>query len=205
MKYSLSKLLRTDERGVAAIEFAMMFPLLFAALFGCAEILNQVYTRSNVQMLVNDAARDSIVGSGTLSSIEDSLRTKLEILPGLYPGGDLDISICREKGCDAPLTAVKELTKDLNGNNVCDSADGDKWQDMNRNGIMDAAGAVVAGNSLGGPGDPVVFEVQVKARYFFSVLTTLGDKDTESEILSYSVRSLGTNEDFVVPELGCPA
>jgi Flp pilus assembly pilin Flp len=197
--------LRNNESGVAAIEFAIMFPLMFAALFGCVELLNQIYTRSNVQMMVSDAARDSIVGKGTLTSIESKLRSNLEILPGLKPGGDLDISICREKGCNSPLVAVKELTIDVNGNGNCDTADGDKWKDMNRNEVLDAAGTIVAGNSLGGPTDPVVFEVKVKARYFFSVLTTLGEKSTDSQILNYSVRALGTNEDFVVPDLACPS
>jgi Flp pilus assembly pilin Flp len=201
----ISKKLKGDESGVAAIEFAMMFPLVFAALFGCVEILNQIYTRSNVQMMVGDAARDSIVGKGNLATIEDRLRKNLEILPGLFPGGDLNIEICREKGCTAPLIAKKELTKDINANGVCDSADGDKWQDLNRNGIMEAAGDVVAGNSLGGPGEPIVFDVKVKARYFFSVLTTLGAKSTDSQVLDYSVKAVGTNEDFVVPELACPS
>jgi Flp pilus assembly protein TadG len=190
-----------DDSGVAAIELALLLPVMMFVIFGTAELLCQIYIRSNMHMMVRQAARDSIVGSADLATIESALRQKLEILPGLKKGAELDISVCQQDGCGERTAIVSELTGDTNANNVCDT--GETFTDYNRNGVAEKAGTVVTGNSLGGPNDPVIFEVKGEAKYFFGSLSFLGKIGEASQIQSFTVSAVGTNEDFDSPVITC--
>jgi Flp pilus assembly pilin Flp len=189
-----------NEKGVAAIEFALIFPVIMLAVFGTAELLTQVYMRSNIHMLLRQATRDSIVASADMQVLEYKLRTKIEKLPGLHTGGELDIKICQEKGCSTAPVTVAEYT-DLDASNTCNAPE--KWQDKNRNGVKEKAGILVTGNTLGGPGEPVIFEVKAKARYFFGSLSFLGEKGVADQIQHFTVSAVGTNEDFDIPIVDC--
>jgi Flp pilus assembly pilin Flp len=201
MKQKLNLQALKDDSGVAAIEFAILLPVMMLAIFGTAEILCQIYLRSNMHMMVRQAARDSIVGSADLATIEVKLRKKLEILPGLEKGAGLIISVCQQDGCGARTVNVSELTGDINANSICDS--GETFTDYNRNGVAEKAGALVTGNSLGGPNDPVIFEVKGQAKYFFGSLSFLGKIAEASQIQKFTVSAVGTNEDFNSPIITC--
>jgi Flp pilus assembly protein TadG len=190
-----------DDRGVAAIELAILLPVIMMVIFGTAELLCQIYMRSNMHMLVRQAARDSIVGSADLDTIETKLRDALEGLPGIKRGSELVISICQQSGCAARTASVSELTGDTNSNAVCDS--GETYTDYNRNGVAEKAGAAITGNSLGGPNDPVLFEVFAQAQYFFGSLSFMGKYLEESQIQNFRMTAVGTNEDFSSPIKTC--
>ncbi len=203
MKQNLLSRLRSEDNGVAAIEFALIFPLLMLTIFGCAELVCQLYLRSNMHMVIRQAARDSIVGTANMEAIESKLRRQLEILPGVYKGTQLVISICQQSGCGARTVMVSELTGDTDNDGVCDP--GEKYTDKNRNGIPEKAGTLVTGNSLGGPNDPVIFEVKAKARFFFGSLSFLGKIPAAKQIVNFTVSAVGTNEDFKQDEQDCPS
>lgn len=190
-----------DDRGVAAIELAFLLPVMMMVIFGTAELLCQIYMRSNMHMLVRQAARDSIVGTADLTTIETKLRSKLEKLPGIKKGAALVISICQQSGCAARTASVSELTGDTNGNAVCDP--GETYTDFNRNDIAEKAGASITGNSLGGPNEPVLFEVSAQASYFFGSLSFMGKYAEESQIQNFKMSAIGTNEDFSSSEKTC--
>jgi Flp pilus assembly protein TadG len=191
-----------NDSGVAAVELAIILPVMMLVIFGTAELACQIYVRGNMHLVVRQAARDSIVGTANLEAIEKNLRKKIEILPGIEKGAGLAISICQQEGCDAGTAKVSELTGDTNSNGVCDT--GENFTDFNRNGIAEKAGAVVTGNSLGGPNDPVVFEVSGRVRYFFGSLSMLGEIKEANQVHNFSVRSVGTNEEFESPVIACP-
>jgi Flp pilus assembly protein TadG len=190
-----------DDRGVAAIEFALLLPVMMFVIFGTAELLCQIYMRSNMHLLVRQAARDSIVGSADLATIEDALRKKLEILPGLEKGAGLVISICQQAGCAARTATVSELTGDTNANGVCDT--GETFTDYNRNGVAEKAGAVINGNSLGGPNDLVIFDVKGQAKYFFGSLSFLGAISEDNQVQKFNISAVGINESFDSPVITC--
>jgi Flp pilus assembly pilin Flp len=204
MKNRLISDFRADDRGVAAIELAILLPVILLALFGCAEVLMQTYTRSNIHMLLRQAARDSIVVSADMEKLESSLRSSIEKLPGVYGGNDLVIKICQEKGCSTAPVTVDEYV-DVDGSNTCNAPGGisEKWTDKNRNGIKEKAGILVTGNTLGGPGDPVIFQVRAKARYFFGAFSFLGKNGQVEPFQYFSISAVGANEDFNLPEIYC--
>jgi Flp pilus assembly pilin Flp len=199
-----SKTLHTvvkDEKGVAALEFALIFPVIMIAIFGSAELLMQIYIRSNIHLFTRQAARDSIVGAARLSIIEDTLRRKIETLPGLKKGQDLEILICQQDGCNTRISAISELTGDINNNDLCDA--GETYTDFNRNGLPEKIGASISGNSLGGPNDPVIIQVETEANFFFGSLTFLGEVAQAAQVQKFNVRAIGTNEDFASPVITC--
>lgn len=201
MKSGLVTQTLKDDRGVAAIELAILLPVMMMVIFGTAELLCQIYMRSNMHMLVRQAARDSIVGTANLATIETRLRNKLEMLPGIKKGSELVISICQQSGCAARTASVSELTGDTNSNAVCDP--GETYTDYNRNGIAERAGASIIGNSLGGPNEPVIFEVSAQANYFFGSLSFMGKYTEQSQIQNFKMSAVGTNEDFSSPVKTC--
>jgi Flp pilus assembly protein TadG len=196
------KIIRNED-GVAAIELALIMPVMFLSIFGCAELLVQTYTRSNMQMLVSKAARESIVGKGKIADIESRLRSKIEILPGVFKDNDLKISICQKDGCGATTATVAEYVD--NGDKVCNAPGGvaEQWHDYNRNGIPELAGTVVTGNALGGPNEPIIFEVKAKARFIFGSLSFLGALPKARQIQYFTVTAVGANEDFEIEPVSC--
>lgn len=52
----------TDTRGAAAVEFALIFPLLIAVLFGIIAYGGYFWTAHSLQQLANDSARAALAG-----------------------------------------------------------------------------------------------------------------------------------------------
>jgi Flp pilus assembly pilin Flp len=199
VKLNIFHTIAEDEKGATALEFSLMLPVIMLAIFASTELLMQIYLRSNIHFFARQAARDSIVGTASLAAIENSLRKKIEILPGVKKGNDLVISICQQDGCDAKTTATSELTDDTNSNNICDA--GETFTDFNRNGLPEKIGDTSSGNSLGGPNDPVIIAIQATAGNFFRALSF---SDALAVAYNFNVRAVGTNEDFAAPVIGCP-
>jgi Flp pilus assembly pilin Flp len=199
MKLKTFSVLVEDEKGANALELSLLLPVIMLAIFGSAELLMQIYVRSHIHHFARQAARDSIVGAAQLSTIENTLRKKIEILPGLKDGEDLVISICQQNGCGTTTSAISELTGDTNSNGVCDA--GETFTDFNRNGAPEKVGDTISGNSLGGPNDPVIIAIQAEAGNFFGSLAL---SDQLTKVHDINVRAVGINEDFASPVINCP-
>ncbi len=49
--------LRRNNRGVAAIEFALLLPVLIALMIGCLEVTFKIWSTQKAEKLVGDAGR----------------------------------------------------------------------------------------------------------------------------------------------------
>jgi Flp pilus assembly protein TadG len=201
--------LKQDSNGGAAIEMAIIFPLIILTIMGCVELLAQLYSRSAIQIFVNNAARQSIVASGNMATIEATLRERIEKLPGTPGGDNIKIKICQQDGCAARAVVQSEFN-DRDNNGECrttSTVEGEEevWRDFNRNGIPELAGVIVTGNSLGGPKAPVIFDVTVKSRLLFAGFALGRVLPSGGDYMTFKVSAVGTNEDFPDKEVECPA
>lgn len=158
--------IRRDDRGVAAIEFAFVAPVLFLFLIGTIELTMVLFLNSALERGVLAASRYAITGSvpdgvSRQDRVLDILKentfglitlTEDNVTALIYPTFD---SI----GQPEPFT-------DLNGNGVYD--EGEPFVDVNGNGVWDADMGLAG---LGGPGDIVVYRVD----YDWGMLTQLLD------------------------------
>ncbi len=156
--------LRTDRRGSAAVDFAILAPVLVLLLIGILEIASLLLTQSLLQTAVGDAARSGIVGAGSAGlSREEVVRRAAERLGGSLIRADrlhletLVYPSFSDIGRPEPFT-------DVNGNGRHDP--GEPFTDVNGNGRWDAD---MGRAGLGGPNDVVLYRV----RYDWEPMTPL--------------------------------
>jgi Flp pilus assembly protein TadG len=79
----LSQLYR-DQRGAAAVEFAMIAPALFALLLGIVDVSRYMWTLNTMQYAIDDAIRAGVVQEMTPEDVEARVK---ETLAHLSAGG----------------------------------------------------------------------------------------------------------------------
>lgn len=76
----LLRTLRRNDRGAAAVEFAIVAPVLFLMLFGLLELSYRFYLTAVLQGAVQKAARDSTIegGGSNINTIDTKVKTLLQ-------------------------------------------------------------------------------------------------------------------------------
>jgi Flp pilus assembly pilin Flp len=151
---------RKDERGVAAIEFAMLLTPLLVGILSFLDLGYQSYVRSQLQGVLNEVARAASVENPNIGDPDTTLEEQIQArvrdrMAGLVKSGAYTFSIDSYhefSGVGQP----EPLVTDVNGNGQYDS--GDCWQDSNANGTFDTD---AASEGVGGADDVVVYEVQM--------------------------------------------
>lgn len=168
----LARLVRA-RRGVAAVEFAVLAPAMFALIMGAIELAHIAVLRSTLEGAVGEAAR---VAAVRLDLTEDEreaamvalIRQRMSEYP-IAPGGQLTIET---KVYHAFGSAMNEPYEDTNQNGVYDGplngTPGEPFDDRNLNGVRDVA--IQSEGKLGGVGDVVGYTASFPARLYFSLL-----------------------------------
>jgi Flp pilus assembly protein TadG len=152
--------LKRDERGVAAVEFALLLIPLLVGILGFLELGYQSYVRSQLQGVLNEVARaasveDPVIGDPT-TSVEDQIQQRVRArMAPLVHSGNYTFTI---NSYDSFSTVGKPeaLITDKNGNGRYDA--GDCWQDSNPNGVYDTDSGT---SGTGNADDAVVYEVNL--------------------------------------------
>jgi Flp pilus assembly protein TadG len=74
---SVSRQRRPDEEGGAAVEFAVVCPVLLLFVAGVIEGSLVLYTRGNMEHIARQAARAAAIGSATAVEAETFVETKM--------------------------------------------------------------------------------------------------------------------------------
>ncbi|HET8750209.1 MAG TPA: TadE/TadG family type IV pilus assembly protein [Sphingomicrobium sp.] len=151
---------RKDQRGVAAVEFAMLLTPLLVGILSFLDLSYQSYVRAQLQGVLNEVARAASVEHPDIDDPDDSLEDQIQSrvrtrMAGLVKSGDYTFSINSYhefSGVGQP----EALVTDVNGNGQYDS--GDCWVDSNPNGTFDTD---QGSDGIGGADDVVVYEVQM--------------------------------------------
>lgn len=161
---------RKDERGVSAVEFALLTPILLIALLGLLDLGYNMYTASILEGAIQAAARSSTLegASAKTTAIDDAVTDAVEdIAP------KATIAFKRTAYPSFSSAGKPEDYDDNNHNNQCDK--GEPFEDVNENSVWDADQGTAG---LGGARDVVVYLVKVTYPRPFPIASMLGAPST---------------------------
>lgn len=166
--------LPSNERGAAAMEFALIAPIFATLLMGTADIAHTLYMQSVLQGTLQNAAREgTLETSGTTANqnaIDARIRTAVKKLNTSMADSNIAITRRYYKTFSTAAAAQAEtLTNDVNHNNLCDV--GDQYTDANNNGVWDSDGG---NGGQGGARDIVVYNVAVTYNHMFPLWKIVG-------------------------------
>lgn len=163
-------IIRKDQRGMSAVEFALMAPVLFILLFGALDMAHTLYMTSVLQGSLQKAGRDASLEDGTetvrQAEIDNAVRSQI-----LKLANNATVSLVHRnyKSLTQAQQATPEPFTDTNGNGICDA--GEPFQDSNNNLVRDLDGA---DEGQGGAKDVVVYTAKVSYARLFPMFTLIG-------------------------------
>lgn len=165
-----------DKRGAAAMEFAIVAPVLCLLLAGGFDVAHTLYMRAVLQGVVQNTARNSSLETGTLAAQRAALDAKVTTqAQQLVNNATVTITRRFYRTFTSAAAAQAEAFTDTSGNGVCDL--GEPYEDANGNGIWDADGGDAG---QGGAKDAVLYTVQVSYPHLFPLFKMVGGSTSES-------------------------
>ena len=159
------RLLR-DARGVAAVEFALVAPIMLIGLLGVLDLGYTMYTASLLEGTIHKTARDSTIqGAGGRAATLDA-RVEKQVR-NIAPGAEITFS--RTAYTSFVDARQPEDFTDTNGDGICN--DNEPFEDANGNGVWDADRGQAG---FGGARDAVLYEVEVRFPRLFPVHKLIG-------------------------------
>lgn len=176
--------LRRDERGVAAVDFAIVLPIFLSLVAGMFETGYFLYNRSQLEGAVAKAARDGSLEAnvnGGATAIDQYVRELMAIA-----AKDATLTFTRQSFSKFGKVSQLEKFTDLNANGSCDN--NEPYEDVNNSSTRDNGGK----SGSGGAKDVVVYEVTMKYDRLFPV-DKLFDMDRKATIVA---RTLVANQPY---------
>lgn len=170
---SSAKALHLDIRGAAALEFALVAPVLFTAIIGGLDLGYQAYARSVLQGALNDIARTGSLEGPELNCAGET--TEQKIICAVKRRSNV---IARKATYDFDITSYydfsgvgrgEKLVTDYNNNGRYD--EGDCFQDLNENRAFDA---IAGRDGIGGADDVVLYDVTLTMPRLLPMASLLG-------------------------------
>lgn len=170
---SWARSLKPDNRGVTAVEFALVAPVLLTAIIGGLDLGYQAYARSVLQGALNDIARTgsfespdlNCAGASTEAKIKCAIRKRSDTVArnATY---DFDIKSYHDS---TGVGRSEKLITDYNHNGQYDPDD--CFQDQNGNGEFDS---VAGREGIGGADDVVFYDVTITMPRLLPMASLLG-------------------------------
>ena len=168
-KLAFTRRLRTDQKGVAILEFALCFPVVLILILGILELGYQAYMQSMANGVVQRAARLATTGNATPAQIDTFVRDQM--IP-ILQGQNKDTAVVINKLNYRNFSNVgggEKITGDTAPVGTYNSSD--CYEDRNGNGSFDATGGGASG--LGSADDIVYYEAVVTVPRLIPVVTYL--------------------------------
>ncbi len=145
--------LRSDQRGVSVVEFALIAPVLLTMLMGLLDLAYNVYTAQMLQGAVQDAARKSTIESASMhtAAIDGHVTTAVR---AIAPTATMNFS--RKAYNNFGNVNRPEDYDDVNGDGDCNN--GEPFEDANGNGNWDIDPGQLG---FGGARDAVLYNVNI--------------------------------------------
>jgi TadE-like protein len=176
------KSLGLDQRGLAAVEFALIAPVLFTLLLGAFDVGYALYARAVLFGAVQQAARDSGLRANAANSaavdqaVMDNIAKMLSVGKCTSEAEMATVNveainkICFVRRSYANFSDVNEMEDftDSDGDNVCDL--GEPFEDSNASGSWNEKGE----SGQGGARATVLYTVTFKFKRIFPVYKLIG-------------------------------
>jgi Flp pilus assembly protein TadG len=155
-----------DRRGAAAIEFAILAPVMLTLMMGMMELAYQAYVQAAVTGAVQKAGRDSAIQGATPATIDAKVLSQIQ---AVAKGATFTSGFPSRLNYSSFSTIAPEPFVDTNNNGVRDA--GECYTDVNGNGRWDDD----AGRTgQGGANDVTVYTVSVDYGRLFPVARWFG-------------------------------
>lgn len=158
--------LTAGNAGSAAVEFALISPVLVLVIMGLFDMGYTLYTSVMLHGTIQQAARSATVeGAGvTLATIDEEVETQIKrVVPSAV------IVFKRKSYSNFSDVALPEDFTDTNANGACDA--GEPYEDANGSGTWDQDRGVTG---LGGARDAVLYTVSMTYRRPFPMASLIG-------------------------------
>ena len=165
-RHALIRRLRRNERGIAAVEFALTAPLFLLLLMGIFDFCWQMYAQQVLQGAVAKAGRDSTLEryASDQSGLDNLVRKQV-----LNVFVNADVSFTRKAYDSFDQVGTEERYTDSNNNGRYDA--GECFDDFNKNGSWDADRGR---NGNGNADDVVLYTASMKFKRVLPVWKMLG-------------------------------
>lgn len=166
------RLFRRDQRGVTAVEFALVVAPFLVLIMGSLDLGYQVYLRGLATGALERAARRATVGNKTSAQITDLIKNEVRtILPrsSLSDANAVVVTPLSYFNFSA-VGGGERITGDTAPIGVYNSTD--CYEDRNNNGRYDATGG--GGDGLGTADDIVYYDVTVTVPRLFPIARWIG-------------------------------
>jgi len=176
--------LRDESRGAAAVEFALVAPVLFLTLLGLFDLSYNIYASSLLEGAIQKAGRDATLETAGArnEAIDERMR---EVVLNLVPTATVEFD--RRYYADFDDVDRPEDFTDINGDGDCN--DGEPFEDVNRNGTWDADRGQ---SGIGGARDAVLYTVTVTYPRRFPYMKIIG----LSDIVTARARTVLRNQPY---------
>ncbi len=159
--------LRRDARGIAAVEFAILAPVLLMTIMGLMDLAYNAYVQAALEGAIQKAGRDSGIEAASTSQIDDRLKAKVKVV---VPSATFDIV---RKSYSTFSNTAPERYDDANNNGKYDP--GECFYDVNNSGTWDADPGV---SGQGGASDVTLYTVNISYNRLFPLARLLGGSQT---------------------------
>jgi TadE-like protein len=188
--------LGTNIRGVTAVEFALVTPVLLMVLMGGMDASRGAYISSVLYGAVQKAGRDNSLETGSTQTT--AIDTKIYSV--VHPlANDGVLTFKRRSHSNFKRAAREEKFTDSNANNVREP--GECFDDANENGIWDQIGGK---NGSGGADDIIVYTATFTYPRSFPLAGLIGLSDTRVVSATTILRNQPFGDQIVaIPPVVC--
>jgi len=174
--------LARDARGVTAVEFALVAPVMLMTIMGLFDMGHAQYTRALLEGAIDKASRAATVEGSSTTSIDARVTT---VVKQIAPSATLTFN--RTTYSDFSDVGMPEDFDDVDKDGTCDN--GEPFEDANGNGTYDLDRGKT-GN--GGARDAVLYTVSVSYKRILPIGRLIGQSDT----MKMSVTSVLRNQPY---------
>jgi len=183
-----------DSRGVTALEFALMAPVLLTLVLGLFDLGHNMYTNTMLQGAIQQAARSSTI-EGAAAQTTSLDQTVTDAVRAISPDSTLQFSRAAYTSF-SDVGQSEDFTDSAPHDDICNN--GEVFEDANRNGVWDADKGIVG---QGGARDAVLYKVRVTYPRFFPVAAFIpGQTDT----FTMTAQTVVRNQPFDLQGNGTP-
>jgi Flp pilus assembly pilin Flp len=162
------KRFRRDEKGIAAVEFALVVTPFMMMVIGSFDLGYQLYARSVLQGAIEKAARDSALESGSASLTAIDGKVSRVVGEVVKLGGNNSVVYVRRSFINLSDIGDMEDFTDSDNDGRCDLSE--PFEDVNANNTWDEQGTA----GLGGARAAVLYTATLHYKRIFPAVGLLG-------------------------------
>lgn len=161
--------MRCDERGISAVEFALISPVMFLLMLGSMDVGIRIYVRSVLEGELAKAGRDSSLQTAADTTAQSNLDSRVRNMVRNVVGTATVTFNRTAFSSYARVQSRAEPFIDADANGNCNN--GESYEDSNGNGVWDLDSGV---SGAGNASDALLYEVTVSYPSFFPLNRMLG-------------------------------